>query len=169
MAAKGIARAQRGLEVLLPPEELRATQRLDHDVELQGPVPCFGAREADAVHGDRVSDLGVDPALDDEAAAVEGRHPASLAHDAREHAVKATGQAVKRARLRARSERSCASCLGACAARPPRPVQAAAPPTPASLQLKPSPCVVWTPGLAFVTTPAAETVPGRFRYALAIA
>jgi hypothetical protein len=51
VAAEGITRAQRRLEVHLGPERLRATLRFSHHVEGETPVVVVRHGETDAVHG----------------------------------------------------------------------------------------------------------------------
>ncbi len=96
-SAEGIAGAERRLEIHFAPELLRTPKRLDHDVEGEPPVPGVDDRQADAVHGDRVADRGGEAALDDKLAVIERGHMALLAHDAGEHAAKATPHTNERA------------------------------------------------------------------------
>jgi len=85
VAPERIACPECRLEVHLVPEGLDPIDRFDHHVEGEVTVLGAGERQADAVDRDRVADLGGDPALDDEPAAVEGGDPALLPHDPREH------------------------------------------------------------------------------------
>src|SRR4051794_36949039 len=88
--AERVAGAQGRLEVHLVTERFRPVDGLLHDVEPEPAVVVLRHGEADAVDRDRVADAGRHTALDDEAAALEGRHPPALLDDAGEHARKAT-------------------------------------------------------------------------------
>ena len=81
VAAERFTCQERGLEVDLGPEGLCPPQRLRHDVERKLAVRAVRDGQANAVDRNRVADLRVEGALDNEAALVERRDLPALANE----------------------------------------------------------------------------------------
>src|SRR5262249_39299928 len=86
MAAQRLPGPERRLEVRFGSERLRPRERLRHNVGGEMTVVRRDDGQADPVHGDRVTDVGIEGRLDDEPASFEARYARPFSYDSCEHA-----------------------------------------------------------------------------------